>query len=262
MEGSSLEILRKLAYALRRFYAENMNKFISIFSLLFFISSTAFSQDNLFSNLDYPELQVAPRASERLAQLAEMEDRNGPLLEWTLWTSGLMTLSAGLKHRGVYKDINPSEIQKRDSDYASTAGILVGASWITLGTYMGFKRWSAARLIEVKRISAKDKRGELARERMAEEALEFAANTTSTLENISVWTNLAASIYITSYASEENKVYGLLAATTSFLPWLFPNVYTQGYKKHLEYKKKIYAPLAGFTFNEKLDPLMTWTWNF
>lgn len=240
-----------------------MNKIILFSTLLSFIfSSTAFSQENLFSNLDYPELQVSPRATERLAQFAEMEDSNGPLLEWTMVTSGLVTLGAGIRHRGAYKDENPSDIQKRDSDYASTAGILVGAGWITLGTYMGFKKWSAARLMEVKRIPAKDRRGELARERMAEEALEFAANTTSTLETISVWTNLAASIYITSYSSEENRVYGLLAATTSFLPWLFPNPYVLGYRKHREYKKKIYAPLVGVNFNSQLQPVMSWTWNF
>lgn len=239
-----------------------MNKIIILSTLIIFISSTAFSQDNLFSNLEYPELQVAPRATERLAQLAEMENRNGPLLEWTMWTSGLATLSAGLKHRGAYKDLNPTEGQKRDSDYASTAGIIVGGSWITLGTYMGFKRWSTARLMEVKKVPAKDKRGELARERMAEEALEFAANTTTTLETISVWTNLATSLYITSYASEENRVYGLIAATTAFLPWFFPNPYTIGYRKHREYKKKIYAPLVGFGVNNNLDPVMNWTWNF
>lgn len=239
-----------------------MNKIIIFSTLLFFISSTGFSQENLFSNLDYPELQVSPRATERLAQLAAMEDHNGPLLEWTMWTSGLATLTAGLKNRGTYKQANPSDNQKRDADDASNAGILVGASWITLGTYMGFKSWSATRLMEVKKIQAKDKRGELARERMAEESLEFAAHTTSTLETISVWTNFATSLYVTSYATEENRFYGLIAATTSFLPWLFPNPYTIGYQKHKEYKRKIYAPLVGFNLNSQLEPTMNWTWNF
>lgn len=239
-----------------------MKKIIQLSAVFILISTTAFSQENLFSNLDYPELQVAPRATERLAQLAEMEDRGGPLLEWTMITSGLATLGAGLKHRGAYKELNPTDIEKRDSDYASTAGVLIGASWITLGTYMGFNRWSSARLTEVRKISAKDKRGELARERMAEEALEFASETTSTLEDISVWTNLAANLYITSYASEENRVYSLIAATTSFLPWLFPNPYVLGYKKHREYKKKIYAPLVGVSFTNQLEPVMNWTWNF
>ena len=239
-----------------------MRKITTLVTLLFFISSTAYSQENLFSNLDYPELQVSPRATERLAQLAEMEERSGPLVEWTMITSGAMTLYAGLQHAGKYKDENPTEIQKRDSDYASKAGILVGASWITLGAYMGFKSWSSGKLNEIKKIPGKDKRAELTRERMAEEVLEFASNTTATLENLSVWTNFATSIYIVSYASEENRVYGLLAATTSFLPWLFPNPYTTGYRKHKEYKRKIYAPLVGMTFSKQLDPMMSWTWNF
>lgn len=239
-----------------------MKKIISLCTTLALISSTTFADDNLFANLDYPELQVSPRATERLAQLAEMESKGGPLLEWTMITSGLATLGAGIKHRGAYKEPDWSDTQKRDSDYASTAGILVGASWVTIGTYMGFNNWSSARLNEARKIPNKDKRGELARERIAEEALEFAADTTSTLETLSVWTNFAASIYITSYASEENRVYGLIAATTSILPWLFPNPYTITYRKHREYKRKIYAPLVGMSFNNNLQPMMSWTWNF
>lgn len=239
-----------------------MRKIISSVLLISFITSTTFAQENLFSNLDYPELQVSPRATERLAQLAEMEEKNTLLLEWTMITSGAMTLIAGVKHRGNYKETDLTDKEKEESDMAGAAGMIVGAGWITLGTVMGLKKWSAARLAEVKRIPGKDKRADLARERLAEEALEYASSTTSTLENLSVFTNFATSLYITSYATDENRVYGLLAATTSFLPWLFPNVYHKTYQKHLEYKKKIYAPLVGIGFGNKLEPMMNWTWNF
>lgn len=239
-----------------------MRKITTLVTLLFFVSCNAYSQESIFSNLDYPELQVSPRATERLAQLAELEERSGPLVEWTMLTSGAMTLFAGLQHGGKYKELNPTESEKIYSDNASKAGILVGAGWIAIGTYMGVKSWSASKLSEVKKIPAKDKRGELARERMAEEILEFASDTTATLEDLSIWTNFATSLYIVGYATEENRVYGLLAATTSFLPWLFPNPYTSGYKKHKEYKRKIYTPLVGMTFGKQLDPMMSWTWNF
>ncbi len=239
-----------------------MRNLLSLVLFISILSSTTLAQENLFSNLDYPELQVSPRATERLAQLAEMEEKNTLLLEWTMITSGAMTLFAGIKHKGTYRQDNPTEKEKEDSDMAATAGIAVGAGWVTLGTIMGFKKWSGARLSEVKRIQNKDKRSDLARERLAEEALEYASNTTSTLETLSVVTNFATSMYITSNSRDENRVYGLLAATTSFLPWLFPNVYRTTYEKHLEYKKKIYTPLVGVGFGNKLEPMMNWTWNF
>ncbi|MNL11803.1 hypothetical protein D3C87_1326530 [compost metagenome] len=177
-------------------------------------------------------------------------------------TSGAMTLFAGAKQKGSYRETDPTDKEKEESDMAATAGMIVGAGWVTLGTVMGFKKWSGARLAEVKRIPGKDKRADLARERIAEEALEYASSTTSTLETLSVITNFATSLYLVSYATDENRVYGLLAATTSFLPWLFPNVYQTTYEKHLEYKKKIYAPLVGIGFGNKLEPMMNWTWNF
>lgn len=50
-----------------------MRKILSSVLLISF-TSTTFAQENLFANLDYPGLQVSPRATERLAQLAEMEE--------------------------------------------------------------------------------------------------------------------------------------------------------------------------------------------
>lgn len=120
-----------------------------------------------------------------------------------------------------------------------------------IGSCHGIQKWSGARLAEVKRISGKDKRGELARERLAEEALEFASNTTSTLETLSVITNLQPAFTSRLIRLTKTGFYGLLAATTSFLPWLFPNVYHTTYEKHLEYKKKIYAPLVSMGLEQQ-----------
>jgi hypothetical protein len=234
-----------------------------LFCILLFIFSThSNAQESLFTNLDYPELQVAPKASERLAQLAELEEKRGPLIQWTLWTSGFFTLYSATRNNGTYKVNNPDEAFKRESDYVTQGGILIGISWITLGTYMGFKHWTSGRLGEIKKIPGKDKRGELTRERASEEALEFASRTTTTLEDIAVVTNLAASLSLVNFAQDGNRIYGMIAATTSILPWLFPNPYSLGYQKHLEYKRKIYAPLVGFNFNQDKEPMMSWTWYF
>lgn len=240
----------------------SMNKIISIFILLSFASSTCFSEENLFSHLEYPELQVAPRASERLVQQANLEETSGLSLEWTLLTSGAMTLLASYKNYQQYRSDTPSTSDKMTNDAVATGGLLVGGGWIAWGVYMGNKKWAASRLSELKRTPVKDKRSELTRERLAEEALEHNANLASTIDSLALYTNLSAGLLLTVYATDTNRVYGLLAMTTSMLPLLFPNYYSITYEKHLEYKRKIYAPLVGMALNDKFQPMMNFSWKF
>jgi hypothetical protein len=183
-------------------------------------------------------------------------------VEWTILTSSAITLVSAARLRGVYRDDDPSDSLKKDTDLVANAGIVIGAGWAAWATYVGSMRWTQTRLNEIKKIPAKDKRGELTRERMAEESLEYASETMSTVEGMSLWSNFLANIIIANYAKNENKFYGLIAATTSFLPGLFPNVYTQANQKHKEYKRKIYAPIAGITLNPQAEPQFTMVWQF
>lgn len=239
-----------------------MKKIITLIFLMSLTSSICFSEENLFSHIDYPELQVTPRATERLAQLAALEESGGLALHWTLLTSGGMTLLSGLKHYQTYRPSSSSDTDKANSDLAANAGILVGAGWMTWGGYLNYKRWAGTRVAEIKRIQAKDKRAELNRERLAEEFLEHTSRTMTTVDDLAMYTNLAANFFITCHATDSNRVYSILAMTTSMLPMLFPNIYNLSFEKHLEYKRKIYAPLATLTFTEKLDPMMALNWSF
>lgn len=219
-------------------------------------------EENPFKNLDYPELQVAPRATERLIQMAQAEDSYGPLNQWTILSSGLLTAVTGIRSKGIYKETNPTNAQKRDADMASNTAMGVGLAWLAVGSYLSFKKPIYSGFTEIKKISAKDRRGDLTRERMAEEVMERAAKIQSTLNNLAVVTNFAASVYVTSYADEDNRVYGLIAATASVLPWVFPNMYETNYNKHIEYKRKIYAPLVWFDVKPDNYSQVNLNWSF
>lgn len=215
-----------------------------------------------FENLDYPELQVVPRATDRLAQLAQLEQDNAVLSQWTLLTSGVMTLVAGVQSKGKYKD-NPTNQEKKDADLAANLATGVGAGWVVVGSYLSFKKPAFSGLSGVRKMSTKDRRSDLARERWAEEAIESAASLQTKLSNLAVMTNLAASVYLTSQASDDQtRTYGLLAATTSLLPWFFPSIYNVNYQKHLEYKRKIYAPLVWMDFKGQDVTQMNLSWSF
>lgn len=215
-----------------------------------------------FENLDYPELQVVPRATDRLAQLAQLEQDNAVLSQWTLLTSGVMTLVAGVQSKGKYKD-NPTNQEKKDADLAANLATGVGAGWVVVGSYLSFKKPAVSGLSGVRKMSTKDRRADLARERWAEEAIESAASLQTKLSNLAVMTNLAASVYLTSQASDDQtRTYGLLAATTSLLPWFFPSIYNVNYQKHLEYKRKIYAPLVWMDFKGQDVTQMNLSWSF
>lgn len=235
--------------------------FFICFSLIMSSSAAMAEESGLFSNLDYPELQVAPRASERLVQLAALEDDQGALLHWTIITSGLSTFAAGYMQSGKHKD-GATEQEKTAGADSSAIAMGVGASWMTLGFVFSYKKWATTRLSETKKIQGKDKRSELARERMAEEAISTASDTLGTLKYLSVATNLLAAGYVSKYSTQNNQVYSAMAAGLSLLPLFFPNAYELAWEKQLEYKRKIYTPLIGWNFNADLNPQLSLSWNY
>lgn len=239
-----------------------MKKIICIFISASVSFNVYGQEENPFKNLDYPELQVAPRATERLNQMAQIEDSYGALNQWTIISSGLLTAVAGLRNKGQYKSDVPSEAEKRDSDMASNTAISIGAAWVTVGGFLSFKKPILSGISDLKKISTKDRRGDLTRERMAEEVMERTASIQGTLNNLAVFSNLAASVYVTSYSNNDNRVYGLIAATASVLPWVFPNMYEQNYNKHIEYKRKIYAPLVWFDVGPDKYSQVNLNWSF
>lgn len=241
-------------------------------------SPTAESREkDLLSALDYPELQVVPRATDRLSMETQYEKENQATLFWTIQLSALTTAAAGFLIKGRYKNDTvvsgepaTSTQARADADFAANAAIGTGAIWLGLTYYMASQEVYATDLAKIRRYKGNDKRSDLLRERLAEETLQKQAELVRVLTNASVISNAVASLVLVDKSTTTNNVYPAAGLLAAFLPWIFKSRYIDNYEKHLEYKRKIYAPIAGFNYLYKkvaagsyeFQPTLNLTWNF
>jgi len=230
-------------------------------------SSLFDDEKGFLAGLDYPELQVVPRASERL-QMESQEERNSLFSSyWPVQFSSIALILAGSMSSGKFKQTNPTDSQKKENQFASQMGTLVGAMWLG-GTYYLNHTLSYSRSIpEIKKITGKDKKSLLLKERLSEEALERPAKVASMINSFSVWTNLFLALYINEHSKQGMPSYTGLAIGLSFLPLLIDNRIVENWEKHQEYKRKIYAPITRVDFiinpnSNQLTPLLGMQWNF
>ncbi|HUP58575.1 MAG TPA: hypothetical protein VM598_14045 [Bdellovibrionota bacterium] len=190
---------------------------------------------------EYPELLVAPRASERL----EMEARAESESRWSrfapIQVSALATLLTGITQSGGV------DLRNDPSKRSPIAGYAVGGGWLAAtlilsATYRPYESGSA----EVKGLPKGSPREQLVRERMAEEAIERAASLGKRLKWVSAATNLGANLYMVSNSEGGTfaKTSGAVAMALSLTPLIFPSRWELIACEQREYKKKIYAPIA------------------
>ncbi len=220
-------------------------------------------KDNLdfLDNIDYPELQVVPRASERLETEAQFEKEGGSWLnQWTFLLSGASSLAAGtLTGNALGSGITP------DQQTYVAFGQLVGAATLGVGIYYALAQPYTSGYEKIKKSRGPSKRLALMRERLAEEALEKPANQISSLSSIAVLSNFVSNAILSSYGS--SRQYSVTAMIIATLPLIFPNSYVTNWEKQKEYKHKIYSPLPQTSFG--IDPYtgeskqyagLMWTW--
>lgn len=238
-------------------------------------NSKSSSNDHDGDHYDYPELSVVPRASDRLKSEAEKE----PSSYWTayipLQISAAMTLSAGAT--------------SMDSNYIATGmiGVAVGSSWL-IGTVLLSALYHpyTSGLSEVNSGSGGSggsTRDQLSRERAAEEVIRSASSLGQKLKWASVISNLGTSIFMLSKSTNSSNQSGGIpsqavvgsagqalqfgAAAMSFLPLLFNFHWHDVAEEQMDYKKRIYAPVASGTFyfdqaSQKYVPGMALAWTF
>lgn len=221
---------------------------------------------DMFSSLDYPELQVVPRATERLQMESQIESDRGWMAFWPFTLSAAVTFYSGYKLNGAYS-VGDSADQKKQLDYFSQAAEMVGIAWIGLTTYYSFTKPYASENKKIRGLGGRDRRGELLRERLAEEALERPARMVQIFTWASVVTNFFGNAILFGQSTPANNIYPIAGMIASTLPWIFNNRYIENYEKHLEYKRKIYAPIAYVDFyrsslTARLEPKMVLQWNF
>lgn len=221
----------------------------------------------LFKNIDYPELQVVPRASDRLSlEAAQERDRKNSFF-WTLQTPAVATFIAGLATYKRYQSEPLTDQQKIDHDRNSTLAMGVGIGWLGLNYYLMNMEPYMDGLSRINKIRKTDRRSELLRERLAEEVFERTAKTMRFVSHLSVITNSIAILGCVDKTSTDYSVALIIPFTISFFPYIFSQRYIDVYEKHQEYKRKIYAPISLFNLyydnkSQTYTPVYGLAWNF
>lgn len=226
--------------------------------------------------LDYPELQVVPRASDRLAMEAQYERESGWGNYFPFQFSAGVTLLSGVMLEGRYKE-DFKDLDKADMDLATKSSVGIGLVWLGLTYYLYQQQPYGSDLGKIKAIKTKDKdkdkdkRSDLMRERLAEETMERASRTMKIATWASVLTNLAVNGVVFARTNRNNSLVPAAGMVAAFLPLIFQSRYIENYEKHLEYKRKIFAPVASLIpFQPRIDgsggflfePQMVLTWRY
>lgn len=201
---------------------------------------------------EYPELLVTPRASERLSLEAQREEQTRWLNYLPMQTSAAVTLIAAIAQSGS------PDLGKDPGNKAPIAGIAVSAGWITTtlllsALYQPYQ--SATHDLVASSGKSSSTREQLTRERLSEEAIDSAARLSRRLAWISLATELGASAYMISKARSGtfSLVADAVAMAVAFAPFVFPSRAQYVADDQRDYKKRIYAPVAGMSLIPRIS---------
>ena len=190
--------------------------------------------------LSYPELEVTPRASERLSMLVNSEKQNNFLSQLPMQLSAISTLSTSLLMMG---NVDESKDKSKKSPYV---GIVTGGAWLGINYLVAQKlNIYQSALSEVNSITGKTARDQLMRERIAEEGINKAAGLAVRLKWMSVVTNFTANAFMLGKVKNATaaQYMGIFSLVNSFAPLLFVSEWETVAADQNTYKKKVYGPI-------------------
>jgi len=216
--------------------------------------------------LDYPELQVVPRASERLYMEAAIERERNIFMLTPFVISSLTTLVAGAT---VTRSLRPELTEEDVRNTNQSANLAMGVGTVGLGFAYWFTNFNNYTTSEqqIKAIKGKDKRNELLRERLAEETFERTAEQMLKWKWIYTAANFIACASITGKSTGNANLVPLIGLLTATLPLVFTTSYELNYEKQMDYKKRIYSPVTFFDYqydskNYSWTPQLKALWTF
>lgn len=226
-------------------------------------------ETQFLNSLDYPELQVVPKASERLQLDGRMEADNGYVsIFWPFHLASGTTMLIALLHKNKFKPNSENdETYRKNADFKVNAAAGISAAWFGLTYFVSASQPYSSALKTINQSKGNDKKTLLLRERLAEEAMQKPAELMKMLTYLSTITNFIAVAGMSDMVNDDYNLYVGLGLLTSFIPMIFKNRYIENYEKHLEYKRKIYAPVV-FTDIYKANQYANWSprlvlqWNF
>jgi hypothetical protein len=216
------------------------------------------------ARLTYPELEVTPRASERLEIEARRERSyrwftNSPILFSSLLTIAVSNQADASAEATVEERENFDE-RKKHSLYVGSALFLT-----TVGLAAGFRPYQSG-YDEIKNMPAKSQREQLTRERLAEEALYRPSTLATTLKWMSVLSQVAVNARLVENGTDRAKTFAGLGVLAAMSPLIFESTWVSVAENHKSYKKKIYGPLSGLMPLQDADQSLTlgagFSWTF
>lgn len=204
-------------------------------------SSLALAADE--DRLSYPELEVAPRASERVRLEAVKERRGRWLVHLPVQTSALLTIVAA--NQAQIKE-GRTQVQQEEFDTRKQRATLVGGAWFLTTAAMAalYQPYSHGHK-DLKRLSVSSRRDELTRERLAEEILYRPATVAKAMKWLAVGSMTFVNLAMIEDAKENSAAIAGLAVLGSLAPLVFEHVWIANAENHKLYKKRIYGPLSG-----------------
>ncbi len=216
-------------------------------------------ESHFLNSLDYPELQVVPRASERLQMDGAVESQNGYMMFWPFLLASGTTMLVALMHKNKFKPGQENDESFRsNADFKVNAAAGLSAAWFGLTYFISSAEPSNSALSKINQIKGRDKKSMLLRERLAEEAMQKPAELVKMLAYGSTITNFIAAVGLMDTVSSDYNLFAGVAALTAFVPLIFKNRYQENYEKHLEYQRKLYAPVV-FTDIYKPNAYTSWS---
>ena len=237
-----------------------LTRFVKFFTISLVLTSNINAQT---TNYDYPELSVTPRASERVKMLAIDEQKNPYKAHYAILLASATTFAAGMQQGSdVDKVKDPDEVSGK-------VATIVGATWFLTGLALG-KYYQPYRdgYREASKIKGEDKRSQLLRERLSEEAMDEAASLGRKITWMSSITMLGSNAYVLSKAKDEStaKTIAMVGALVSLAPIIFPYKWIRTANDHKEYKKKIYSPIVSAMlynpFQQTISNGLNLAWTF
>lgn len=243
--------------------------------VLFFI----FLATSFFSSAQstYPELMTLPRASERIKMESKNESNDNYKNFMPIATASFITLMSGVyaevhKSDGFPPSPGSNQSVTTPDDISRNAQLLDiwGLAWIGASYWMikSYTPYTSA-VKEIGAMPAGTPGEQVIRERLSEERIAAAKRTgqymnwSFAIGNFALCNNL-----ISKSGSNNNGVSqaSSLCSLGSVLPLVFNTTWALVHDSQMDYKKRIYGPIASavFTPNEKgsLDPGVAVSWRF
>ncbi len=208
----------------------------------FLLVCILFSTSVFGQNLDYPELNVTPRASDRITIEARQESDSSSQF-WAIQVSSMATFLTSLSASSELSD----KAKEDGNEIVPSIGMAVSAGILGISYWYGSHyRPYASSYNKLKAYPRKSKREQLTLERLAEEEINSLKRLGQKLRWVSSFANLSLSIAVAEVVRDESDTSNLspLSAALAVGSFFVSTHWEDVAQEQEKYKKRIFGPVA------------------